>query len=100
MKLGRFGIVHLVECSFAAQDIPVSSQLMPTHRYIEDFSSTALLATKRFIRVAPEVNSREHVTDLPLPRRGKGCSPRREVTRNPKQGISVATQKGVMSPKT
>ena len=40
----------------------VDSGLEPYHRYMEENSLTAMLATKRSAAVAPEVNLREHLT--------------------------------------
>ena len=40
---------------------------MPTHRYVEENSSAAMLATERSAGVAPEVTLRELVTCMSLP---------------------------------
>ena len=46
---------------------------MPAHRYGEEIGSAAMLATKRSAGVAPEVNLRECVTHMPLPRTDKAA---------------------------
>ena len=40
---------------------------MPAHRYMKENGSAAMLATKTFAGVAPEVNLGEHLTHTPLP---------------------------------
>ena len=46
---------------------------MPGHRYVEEISSAAILATKRSAGVIPEVNLREDVTCTPLPSTNKAA---------------------------
>ena len=46
---------------------------MPGHRYVEEISSAAILATKRSAGVIPEVNLREDVTCVPLPSTNKAA---------------------------
>ena len=50
---------------------------------VEDFGSTAMLATKRSAGVTPEVKLREHVTHTPPTIVKKG---RADINRSPKQG--------------
>ena len=75
---------------------------MLAHRYVEENGSAAMLAAKRLVGVALEVNFREHVTHMPLPSMKKAAysdfetlKPRGDVTRNPKQGYQA--QKALMS---
>ena len=46
---------------------------MPACRYVEENGSAAMLAAKRSVGVAPEVNFREHVTHMPPPSMNKAA---------------------------
>ena len=65
------------------------------HQSVEDFGSTAMLATKRSAGVTPEVKLREHVTHTPPTIVKKG---RADINRSPKQGHQCP-KKGLMSSK-
>ena len=73
------------------------------HRYMEKRSSAVMLATKRSAGVTPEMNFREHVTRTTLPRAIKaahfGFKTQRRRQKKSKTGVSVATQKWLMSSK-
>ena len=74
---------------------------MPVHRYVEENGSTAMLAIKRLAGAVPEVNFREHVTCMPVPSANKAAHFDSETQRRHHQkfktGISMASQKGLMS---
>ena len=76
---------------------------MPGHRYVEEIGSTAMLATKRSAGVAPEVNLKECVKEMPMPSANKtahsGFETQRRHYQKSKTGVSVAPQKGLMSSK-
>ena len=76
---------------------------MPAHRYMEENGSAAMLPAKRSVGVAPEVNLREHETHTPLPSMNKaaqsGFGTQRIHHEMSKTGVSVASQKGLMSSK-
>ena len=82
---------------------PFRAPPMPGHRYVEEISSTAMLATKRLAGVAPEVNLMEYVTCMPLPSMNKpaysGFKTQRRHHQKSKTGVSEAPQKGLMSSK-
>ena len=63
----------------------------------------AMLAPKRSAGVAPEVNLREHVTYMPPPSVNKaahsGFETQRRHHQKSKTGVSMASQKGLMSSK-
>ena len=65
---------------------------MPSHNYVEEIGSAAMLATKRSAGVAPEVNLREHVTHKSLPSANKaahsGFETQRRHHQKSKTGIS------------
>ena len=46
---------------------------MPGHRYVEEISSTAMLAAERLTGVTPELNLRECVTCMPPPSTNKAA---------------------------
>ena len=76
---------------------------MPGCRYVEDISLAVMLAAKRSVGVAPEVNLREFVTHMPLPSVNKaahsGFETQRRHHQKSKKGVSMAPQKGLMSSK-
>ena len=65
--------------------------------------SNAMLAAKMSAGVAPEANLREHVICTHLPSANKaaysGFETQKRHHQKPKTGISVASQKGLMSSK-
>ena len=65
--------------------------------------SAAMLAAKRSVGVAPEVNLRQNVTRMPPPNSNKaahsGFETQRRRHQKSKTGVSVALQKGLMSSK-
>ena len=72
------------------------------HRYVEETSgSAAMLAAKRSAGVTIDVNFRERVTCMPPPSANKaahsGFETQRRCHQKSKTGVSVATQKGLMS---
>ena len=74
---------------------------MPTHRYIEENGFTAMLAIKRSVGITQEVNLMEHVTYMPPPSVNKavhsGFETQRRCHQKSKPGVTVTTQKGLMS---
>ena len=70
---------------------------MPAHRYVNENSWASMLTTKRSAGVTPEVNSREHVTQMPLSSVNKaahsGFETQSRCHQKSKTGISVAPQK-------
>ena len=60
---------------------------MPAYRYMEENSTAAMLATKRFRGVTLEVNLSLRVTHMPPPSANKAAhsdlKPRGHVTRSP-----------------
>ena len=76
---------------------------MPAHRYVKENSWAPMLTTKRSAGVTPEVNSREHVTQMPLSSVNKaahsGFETQRRCHQKSKTEISVVPQKGLMSSK-
>ena len=70
---------------------------MPAHRYVEENSSAAMLATKRSAGVTPEVNFRECVICTPLQSAIKvvhsGFETHRRHRQKSKTGVSVAHKK-------
>ena len=73
---------------------------MSAHRYIEENSLATILAAKRSVGVAPEVNLKVCVKHMPLPSMNKATHSGFEIQRRhhqkSKTGISVAPQKGLM----
>ena len=73
---------------------------MPTCRHVEENSSAAMLAAKRSASVAPEVNTGEHVTSMPLPSVNKaahsGFETQKRHHQKSKTGVPVAPQKEIM----
>ena len=66
---------------------------MPAHKYVGGNGSAAMLAAKRSAGVTPEVNLREHLTHMPLPRLPTlVLKPRGGFTRSPKQGYQWPTK--------
>ena len=78
---------------------------MPACRYIEENGLAAMLATKRSVGVTPEVNLRECETCMPPPSMNKvshsgfETQTQRRHDQKSKTGVSVASQKGLMSSK-
>ena len=76
---------------------------MHAHRYVEENSLAAILATKRSAGVTPEVNLRECVRHTSLPSMNKAAHSDFETQRRhyqkSKTGVSLAPQKGLMSSK-
>ena len=72
---------------------------MPAHRYVEENSSAAKLATKKSAGVAPEVNLRGHVTCMLPQSTNKAAHSGLKRHQKSKTGVSVAPQKGLMSSK-
>ena len=73
---------------------------MPACRYMEEYGSAAMLATKRSAGVTPEMNLREHITRTPLPMNKSahsGFETQRRCHQKSKTGISVAAEKVLMS---
>ena len=72
---------------------------MPTHRYMEENGSAAMLAAKRSAGITPEVNLIECVTPTPLPSANKaahsGFETQIRCHKKSKIGVSVAPQKGL-----
>ena len=70
---------------------------MPACRHVEENGLAAMLATKRLVAVAPEVNLREHVTYMPLPSTNKaahsGFETQRRCHQQSKTGVFVAPSK-------
>ena len=70
---------------------------------MEEDGLAAMLAANRLAGVAPEMNLRECVTHMPLPRVNKathsGFETQRRHHQKSKTGVSVASQKGLMSSK-
>ena len=64
---------------------------MPAQRYIDENGLVAILATKRSVGVAPEVNLREHVICVAPSSANK--KPRGDITRSPNSDISGPTKK-------
>ena len=77
--------------------------LKPAHRYMEENGSAAMLAAKRLVGVAPEVNLREHVAHIPLSNMNKasrsGLKPR-DVTRSTKRWYQWPHKKDLCPPKS
>ena len=72
---------------------------MPACRYVEEIGMAAMLVAKRLAGVTPEVNLREYVICMPLPRLPTlTLKPKGDVTRSPKQGYQWPHKKGVYSP--
>ena len=69
---------------------------MPGHRYVKEIGSVTMLAAKRSLSVAPEVNLKECVTCMPLPRANKvarsGFETQRRHHQKSKIGVSMAPQ--------
>ena len=76
---------------------------MPACWYMEENSLAAMLATKRSACVAPELNLRECVTHMPLPRVNKaahsGFETQKRYHQKSKTGVPVAPQKDLGPPK-
>ena len=76
---------------------------MPGRRYVEEIGLAAMLAAKRSVGVAKEMNLGECVTYTPLPSMNKaahsGFETQRRRNQKSKTGVSVAPQKGLMSSK-
>ena len=72
-------------------------------RYVGENGSAAILATKKSAGVASEVSLREHVTYTPPPNVNKAAHSDFETQwrchQKSKKGVSVASQKRLMSPK-
>ena len=67
---------------------------------MEENGSAAMLAAKRLVGVAPEVNLREHAVHIPLSNMNKAAHSGFETQRchqKSKTGVLVAPQKGLMS---
>ena len=75
---------------------------MPASRYVEENSLAAMLSKKRSAGVTPEVNLKECVTcTLPLSanKATLAVNPREDTNKSLKTGVSVASQKGLLSSK-
>ena len=72
---------------------------MPACRYVEEIGAPAMLVAKRLAGVTPEVNLRECVICMPLPRMPiLALKPKGDVTRSSKQGYQWPHKKQVYSP--
>ena len=76
---------------------------MPAHRHMEENGSATMLATKRSVGVAPEVNLREYVTHTPLPSTNKTAhsvfETQRRCHQECKTGVSKPHKKDLCPPK-
>ena len=86
--MDKIWIAHLVECSVALLVFR-----LPGHRYVEEISLAAMLATKRSAGVTPEVNLREYVTHTPVQIRLPTLPLKLREDQRSKTGVSVAPQK-------
>ena len=76
---------------------------MPARSYVEENGLAVMLATRRSVGVAPEVNLREYVTHMPLPSMNKavhsGFKTQMRCHQKYKTGLSEAQQKDLCPPK-
>ena len=76
---------------------PVRVPPTPGRRYVEEIGLVAMLAVKRSLGVATEVNHGERVTHMPLPSVNKavhsGFESQRRHHQKSKTRLSVASQK-------
>ena len=91
-------MVYLVtDCEWQHDMSQFQAASMPAHRYAEENSSAAMLATKRSAGVVPEMNLREGVTCFPLPSRNKAAL--RRCHQKSEKGYQWTHKKDLCPPK-